>query len=166
MRRSFPCLSAVMLLAGIVDGAAPSPASPVDKPQIATVTVVGLSYFSFGFAVMLLYAVIRTIPRQLEEAAIIHGAGRLRTFWRILLPLSLPGVAGGFLTVFNLCMGAFTSAALLGAGRVLTLPVLIERTILGDMGVFLVENSMLVKGAGREVAVDFLNSNFVLLQVE
>jgi hypothetical protein len=34
------------------------------------------------------------------------------------------------------------------------------------MGIFLVENSMLVKGAGREVAVNFLNSNFVLLQVE
>jgi tetratricopeptide (TPR) repeat protein len=41
MRRSFPCLPAVMLLAGIVDGAAPSPASPVDKPQIPTVTVTG-----------------------------------------------------------------------------------------------------------------------------
>ena len=42
-------------------------------------------------------------------------------------------MATAFLTVFNLCMGAFTSAALLGAGRVLTLPVLIERTILSDV---------------------------------
>jgi len=32
--------------------------------------------------------------------------------------------------IFNLCMGAFTSAALLGAGRVLTLPVLIQRSII------------------------------------
>lgn len=108
-------------------------AQPVTLIGTRLGVVVGLSYFSFGFAVMLLYAVIRTIPRQLEEAAIIHGSGRLRTFWRILLPLSLPGVTGGFLTVFNLCMGAFTSAALLGAGRVLTLPVLIERTILGEV---------------------------------
>jgi len=39
----------------------------------------------------------------------------------------------GFLTVFNLCMGAFTSAALLGGGRVVTLPVLIQRTMLLDV---------------------------------
>jgi putative spermidine/putrescine transport system permease protein len=95
--------------------------------------VVGLSYFTFGFAVMLLYAVLRTIPRQLEEAAAIHGAGRIATFRRVILPLSLPGIAGGLLTVFNLCMGAFTSAALLGAGRVLTVPVLIERTVLSEV---------------------------------
>jgi putative spermidine/putrescine transport system permease protein len=95
--------------------------------------VVGLSYFSFGFAVMLLFSVVRTIPRNLEEAAAAHGAGRVRTFWRVVLPLAAPGVATAFLTVFNLCMGAFTSAALLGAGRVLTLPVLIEQTILSDV---------------------------------
>ncbi len=95
--------------------------------------VVGLSYFSFGFAVMMLYSVVLTIPRSLEEAAAAHGAGRLRTMLRVVLPLSLPGLSTTYLTVFNLCMGAFTSAALLGAGRVLTLPVLIERTILGEV---------------------------------
>jgi putative spermidine/putrescine transport system permease protein len=95
--------------------------------------VVGLSYFSFGFAVMLLYSVVRTIPRNLEDAAAVHGASRLRTMLRIVLPLCLPGLATAFLTVFNLCMGAFTSAALLGAGRVLTLPVLIQRSILGEV---------------------------------
>ena len=95
--------------------------------------VVGLSYFSFGFAVMLLYSVVRTIPRSLEEAAAAHGAGRARVFRRVVLPLSLPGLGAAYLTVFNLCMGAFTSAALLGGGRVLTIPVLIERTILADI---------------------------------
>lgn len=95
--------------------------------------VVGLSYFSFGFAVMLLFSVVRTIPRSLEEAAAAHGATRLRTLRRVVLPLAAPSVATAFLTVFNLCMGAFTSAALLGGGRVLTLPVLIERTVLADV---------------------------------
>ena len=95
--------------------------------------IVGFSYFSFGFAVLLLYGVVRTIPRSLEEAAAAHGAGRVRTMLRVVLPLSLPGLIAAFLTVFNLCMGAFTSAALLGAGRVLTLPVLIERSILAEV---------------------------------
>ena len=95
--------------------------------------VVGLIYSSFGFAVMLMYSVARTIPVSLDEAAAIHGASRRRIFTRVILPLSMPGLVVGFLTVFNLCMGAFTSAALLGGGRVLTLPVLIQRTMLLDV---------------------------------
>jgi putative spermidine/putrescine transport system permease protein len=95
--------------------------------------VVGLLYSAFGFAVMLMYSVARTIPVSLDEAAAIHGASRPRIFLRIILPLSLPGLIVGFLTVFNLCMGAFTSAALLGGGRILTLPVLIQRTMLLDV---------------------------------
>lgn len=95
--------------------------------------VLGLVYSAFGFAVMLMYSVGQTIPVSLDEAAAIHGAGRRRVFTRILLPLSLPGLIVGFLTIFNLCMGAFTSAALLGGGRILTLPVLIQRTMLLDV---------------------------------
>ena len=91
--------------------------------------VLGLIYYSLGFAVLLLYSVIRTIPRTLEDAAAISGAGRMRVFWRVVLPLSLPGVVAVTLTVFSLSMGAFAAAALMGGGRVLTLPVLIYRTI-------------------------------------
>jgi putative spermidine/putrescine transport system permease protein len=35
--------------------------------------------------------------------------------------------------IFNMCMGAFTSAALLGGGRVFTLPVLIQRTVMMEV---------------------------------
>ncbi len=92
--------------------------------------VVGLMHFTMGFAVLLLYGVIRTIPRSLEEAAEIHGAPRWRVFLRVVLPLSLPGIVVTLLIVFNLCMGAFTSAALIGGGKVLTLPVLIQQTVI------------------------------------
>jgi ABC-type spermidine/putrescine transport system permease subunit II len=91
--------------------------------------VLGLIYYSLGFAVLLLYSVIRTIPRGLEDAAAISGASRARVFWRVVLPLSLPGVVAVALTVFSLSMGAFAAAALMGGGRVLTLPVLIYRTV-------------------------------------
>ena len=43
-------------------------------------------------------------------------------FRKVLLPLCLPGLVVGFLTIFNTSMGAFTSAAVLGKGAVLTLP--------------------------------------------
>jgi len=92
--------------------------------------VVGLMHYSLGLGVLLLYSVIQTIPRSVEEAAQVHGASRRRVFLRVVLPLALPGVVATTLMVFNLCMGAFTSAAVLGKGKVLTLPVLIWRTIL------------------------------------
>jgi putative spermidine/putrescine transport system permease protein len=94
--------------------------------------VIGLMHYVLGFMVLLLFSVIQTIPRSLEEAGQIHGASRWRVFWRIVIPLSLPGIVTGSLIVFNLCMGAFVSAALLGGGKVLTLPVVIERTIVLD----------------------------------
>jgi putative spermidine/putrescine transport system permease protein len=91
--------------------------------------VIGLMHYVIGFMVLMLFSVVQTIPRSLEEAARIHGASRLRVFWRVVLPLSMPGVIAGSLIVFNLCMGALVSAVLLGGGRVLTLPVLIQRSI-------------------------------------
>lgn len=95
--------------------------------------VIGLIYSSFGFAVMLMYGVMRTIPESLDHAAAIHGASRTRILTRIVLPLCLPGLIVGFLTIFNTSMGAFTSAALLGGGRIITWPVLIQRTMLLDV---------------------------------
>jgi putative spermidine/putrescine transport system permease protein len=80
--------------------------------------------------ILILYSVIQAIPRSLEDAAEIHGATRWRVMWRVVMPMSLPGVVGGGLIVFNLAMGAFTSAALLGGGRVLTIPVVIQQAIL------------------------------------
>jgi putative spermidine/putrescine transport system permease protein len=119
-------LNRLLLALGLVD-------APITMFGTRTGVVIGLTYFTFGFGVLVLYGVIRTIPRSLEEAASIHGAGPWRVFRRVVLPLSLPGIAASFLTVFNLSMGAFTSAALIGAGKVLTIPVLIQRSILMDI---------------------------------
>lgn len=94
--------------------------------------VVGLMHFTMGFSILLLYSVVQTIPRSLEEAAEIHGAPRWRVFARVILPLSLPGLVVTGLIVFNLCMGAFTSAALIGGGKVYTLPVLIQQTVINQ----------------------------------
>jgi len=95
--------------------------------------VIGLVQYTLPFLVMLLFSVIQTIPGSLEEAAELHGATRLSMFRRVVLPLAMPGLIAGSLIVFNLNMGAFTSAVLLGGGRVLTLPVVIQRKILLDV---------------------------------
>lgn len=49
--------------------------------------------FSLPFCIWLSTAYIRSIPRELDEAASIDGAGRLQTLWRVILPMALPGVA-------------------------------------------------------------------------
>ena len=108
-----------------------------DKPFTVfgneTGVVIGLMHFTLGFGVLLLYSIIQTIPKSLESAAQIHGANRWRVYYRIIFPLSLPGVTAMLLMVFNMCMGAFTSAALLGGGRVFTLPVMIQRIVMMDI---------------------------------
>jgi putative spermidine/putrescine transport system permease protein len=113
----------VLLALGMID-------APVTVIGNVVGVVIGLLHYTLGFAVMLTYGIVMTIPRSLEEAAQVHGAGRWRVHRRIILPLSGPGLIVMSVTVFNLCMGAFTSAAVLGKGAVLTLPVLIWRTIL------------------------------------
>jgi putative spermidine/putrescine transport system permease protein len=94
-----------------------------------TGVVFGYLHLAIGFMVMMLFSVLQTIPVKLEEAAQIHGASRLRVFLRVIIPLSLPGVLNAVLIQFNLLMGAFVTATLLGGGKVLTFPVLIQRTL-------------------------------------
>lgn len=118
-------LNATLMALGLTD-------QPVSLRGTEIGVVVGLIYFTVGFFVLLLYGVVRSIPPSLEQAAQVLGAPRWRVMWRVVVPLSLPGVIGSSLVVFNLCMGAFTSAALIGAGRILTLPVLIQRTVMLD----------------------------------
>jgi putative spermidine/putrescine transport system permease protein len=111
----------------VVLGAA---SAPIRILGSITGVVLGLLHFTLGFVVLLLFSVLQTIPRSLEEAAGVHGASPWRVFWRVVLPLSAPGVITAGLVIFNLSMGAFTAVSLLGGGRILTLPVLIERTMI------------------------------------
>ena len=92
--------------------------------------VTGLMYYSLGFAVLLFFSVITTISRSLEEAAMIHGASRPRVFARVVVPLALPAIVSGSLMVFNISMGGFASTALIGVGKIVTLPVIVQRTVI------------------------------------
>lgn len=91
---------------------------------------VGYMHLAIGFMVTMLFSVFQAIPRRLEEAAAILGAPRRRVLWRVVVPLSLPGTLSASLVLFNLLTGAFVSAVLLGGGKILTLPVLIQRSLI------------------------------------
>jgi putative spermidine/putrescine transport system permease protein len=54
------------------------------------------------------------INPHFESAAMSLGADRMRTFLYVLLPLCLPGIAGGFLLVFSIAISAYATPAILG----------------------------------------------------
>ena len=91
--------------------------------------VVGLVHIYVPFMVLTLVGVIGRIDPALEEAARNLGAGRLRAFREVTLPLSLPGILAGSLLVFALAISAYVTPVLLGGGNVLTLPMLIYQQV-------------------------------------
>jgi multiple sugar transport system permease protein len=67
-----------------------------------TYTALVLPGLAMPFGVFLMTQYFRAIPREIDEAAMLDGASRLRIFWRILLPLTLPAQATlGIFTFFH-----------------------------------------------------------------
>jgi multiple sugar transport system permease protein len=56
--------------------------------------------FNLAFAVWILRAFFASIPREIEEAAAVDGCGRLRMLWKIVLPLSRPGLVTALIFSF------------------------------------------------------------------
>lgn len=82
------------------------------------------------FMVMPLATAIGRIDRSVEEAALVAGATRLQGFLRIILPLSLPGLAVGVSLVFSLSAAAYVTPQILGGNFTPLLGTLIEQQIL------------------------------------
>ena len=76
--------------------------------------VITMAYIYTPFMVMPLYASLEKIPKNLIEASKDLGVGPLRTFLRITLPLSVPGLLAGFTFTFCLSVGDFISPLLVG----------------------------------------------------
>jgi putative spermidine/putrescine transport system permease protein len=85
--------------------------------------VLGLVQFSLPFMILTLIGVIRGIDPNLEEAARSLGATRRRTFQRVTLPVSMPGILSGTLLVFALSISSYIVPALMGGFRVGVLPI-------------------------------------------
>jgi len=74
----------------------------------------GLAHALLPYAVLTIMAGLDAIPPNLERAAMSLGANRLRTFLSVTLPLSMPGVAGGFILCFSIAISAYATPAILG----------------------------------------------------
>ena len=72
------------------------------------------TYTFMPFMVLPLYATLERMNRSAIEASYVLGAGPVRTFLRIILPLSVPGILAGSLLVFIIAMGELVIPALVG----------------------------------------------------
>jgi len=93
--------------------------------------LIGMVHVLLPYMVFPLYAVMRRQDRTLLLASQGLGASGPQTFWRIFLPLSVPGILAGTTLVFVLSIGFFITPAVLGGGKVVMIAVLIEQQVRG-----------------------------------
>ena len=90
---------------------------PLDLLYNEFAVVLGFVYNYSPFVILAIYAALQRLDPSFAEASRDLGAGAWRTFLRITLPLTLPGVAAGGVFVFVLSIGNFVTPDLLGGGR-------------------------------------------------
>jgi spermidine/putrescine transport system permease protein len=87
--------------------------------------IIGLIYNYLPFVILSIYSSISKLDHNLIEASKDLGGNSIKTFFLITLPLTLPGVAAGFIFVFVLSIGNFITPDLLGGGKFLMIGNLI-----------------------------------------
>ena len=90
---------------------------PVTLIRTMAGVVFGMVQVALPFAVLPLYATMRTIDRRLLDAAQGMGDRPAGAFWRVFVPLSLPGVAAAGLLTFIQALGYYITPALLGGPK-------------------------------------------------
>jgi spermidine/putrescine transport system permease protein len=101
--------------------------APLDLLFNEFAVVLGLVYGYLPFAVLPMYASIEKFDHTLMEAASDLGAPPRRAFWRIMLPMTLPGVVAALVLVFVPVVGAFITPDIMGGGKVEMIGTLINR---------------------------------------
>ncbi|QGZ58412.1 ABC transporter permease [Paraburkholderia acidiphila] len=102
---------------------------PLSLVNNLTGVTIGMTYIMLPFLVMPLHATLRSIDPSTLRAAAVCGASRWQAFWRILVPLAMPGVASGALMVFVMALGYFVTPALLGGPSYMMLAELIAQLV-------------------------------------
>jgi spermidine/putrescine transport system permease protein len=93
-------------------------------------TLLGLVYGQLPFMVLPLYAALDRFDFTLMEAAADLGASRWKAFTRVMLPMTMPGIAAGSVLVFVPTIGQFVVSELLGGAKVDYIGNLLQRLFL------------------------------------
>ncbi len=89
--------------------------------------LLAMTHILLPFMILPIYSALRSLPADLPRAAANLGAGRMRIFFAVILPLTLPGVFAGCLIVFVMSLGFYITPALLGGPRTLMIATLISQ---------------------------------------
>lgn len=103
---------------------------PLEIIYTDTAVIIGMAYVFVPFMFLPLYSSIEKLDNSLIEASQDLGANRMQTFFRVVLPLTLPGVVGGSIIVFIPSLGNFIVPSLLGGAKVVMIGNLIEQQFL------------------------------------
>jgi spermidine/putrescine transport system permease protein len=88
--------------------------------------LLGLVYNFLPFFVLPMYATLERLDPALLEASADLGAKPFSTLWRVIVPISMPGIAAGSILVFIPCLGAYLTPDLLGGGKTVMLGNLVQ----------------------------------------
>jgi spermidine/putrescine transport system permease protein len=88
--------------------------------------LLGLVYGFLPFMVLPIYATLERLDPSLVEAAADLGAKPWTALWRVVIPLSKPGIRAGAILVFIPCLGAYLTPDLLGGGRTVMIGNLVQ----------------------------------------
>lgn len=116
-------INELLLKIGVID-------RPLEMIYTDGAIIVGMVYIFIPFMFMPVYASVEKLDWSLVRASQDLGAGPIRTFLRIILPLTLPGIVGGSIIVFIPALGNFVVPAVLGGAKVQMLGNLIEQQFL------------------------------------
>lgn len=107
---------------GIID-------KPVSLVHNMTGTVIGMVHIMVPFLILPLYASMKAIDGNLMRAGANLGSSPTHAFFRIFLPLSLPGLVAGMIMVFVMCLGFYITPSILGGGKIKMIAQRIEESI-------------------------------------
>jgi spermidine/putrescine transport system permease protein len=104
--------------------------TPFEMLYTQGAVLVGMVYEFLPFMILPIYTSLEKIDLSLYEAAADLGANQIRTFLRVTLPLSMPGVVAGTILVFVPVMGTFIVSDLLGGRQIVLVGNLIQNQFL------------------------------------
>ncbi len=93
--------------------------------------VIVLAQVQMPLMVLPLLTTLQRLDPNLLDASTALGAGDWRTFFRVIVPLSLPGVIAGCILVYAACVTAFVTQTLIGGARLIYMPLYIYQQAIG-----------------------------------
>jgi putative spermidine/putrescine transport system permease protein len=109
----------------------------IDKPLLmlpSTIAItLGLAHALLPYGVLTIISSLNGLNPNLERAAMSLGANRFRTFLAVTLPLTAPGILGGFLLAFAIAISAYATPAILGGPSTEVLATLIRNAMVASL---------------------------------